>query len=331
MINGGRTNIVPGSLIIACAVLMIVRCAVICYRTYFPAVSPRLSIVWQAPAELQPQRRDLLSRPTLYFFCDHSHPVASAISDLVAGVIFNNRQIVQYMQNNFRLIKVDSTSHNSDLIAQLSRKYHYYSLFKVVVTLVDGTKIDSCDFDSDRGFMIFLQNAYSERRFETAAQTAMLDCDFKEASDAYEKIDPKRRFARAPDGYEIYWCIALLRQHRDDEAKQILEKSLASYRTHNSDDAYPIPQIRYLLGQLSQQQLIDRGKIPANYLIGEQLMLQGKTKQAAEKFRLAGAKNQSYWLPCRLARAELLSLGQELPKDTDEDKETSTTMDDYDY
>ncbi|HEY9720318.1 MAG TPA: hypothetical protein V6C69_22755 [Trichormus sp.] len=356
MTNQNRTNIVPNVLLITCAVLFAARCAAIAYRTYLPQVLPSRQLVWQQPEKLPDKTQNLLGRPYLYCFTDHSNPVNSVWSDAVAGYLLNNREIVHYMQDNFTLIKVDriedkkrdkkydedrqeernasdregrSTDENEEggIVGQLRNRYHAYALFELLVTLPDGTRVDSSTLATDRSLYSILQHAYTEKRFEVAAETAMLNCDFKTACEAYPKIDKSRHSMRLSDSYDLYWYIALRHEHRDQEARQVLTQALADNSKYDKD-LYPAVQYRYMLGEVSDDVLADRcGDMTAYYLMGEKLLLEGKTKEAMEKFHRAIAKSKMSWSrDYKLARAELVAHGEKVPEKDDD----SLSTDQYD-
>jgi hypothetical protein len=348
LINQNRTNIVPNLLLIICAVLFFARCAVIAYRTYLPQVLPSRELVWQEPAKLPDKPQDLLGRPYLYCFTDHSNPMNSLWSDAVAGYLLNNREIVHYMQDKYTLVKVDRLedkkrdekynqeqadrkgesdtedrpSNENDeeggIVEQLSNRYNVYGLFEVVITLPEGTRVDSCNLATDRSFQALLQRAYTEKRFEVAAETAMLNCDFKTACQAYPKIDKERHSMQISDAYDLYWYIALRHEHRDQEAKQVLAQAMKDNSKYDKD-LYPAVQYRYMQGEVSDDVLTDRcGDLTADYLMGEKLLLEGNTKEALEKFHRAIAKSKMSWSRnYKLARAELVAHGEKVPERED--------------
>jgi hypothetical protein len=326
-----RTNVVPPQLLVLCVTLLLLRGCLIIYRTYFPEVSPALTIVWGDPSVLEKKRTDLLSKPRLYFVCDYSEPLPSFLSKLMGESVFNNREIVKYMNDNFQLVKVVHTKKDTEIVSKLIKQLHVYVYPSVVVCLVNGAIVDYCQWATDQGFMGFMRDTVLKKRFVKIAEQAMLHCDFKLACTAYENVDASQR---SLGSYSlIYHYIALSHEHRQAEAKELLNKQLVFDRNQTSirSDADVDPKYRFLLGELSESELFqaekkrnDTDTIFTHYLLGEVLLLHGQASLAKQEFHRATLKNESWSQAYLFARAELIALGEKVPDLADDDDDNET-------
>src|SRR5262245_40502998 len=129
-----RANAVPRTLLLLCVVLLILRLGVISYGTWCPPPPPAKLLTWQDPAPVDPDRKDLLSTPMLYYFCNTHDMMNSFWTRLFESALFNNREVVEAINKNFQSVKVDFNPDKPDALAkQLSDKFSVSIYPNVVV------------------------------------------------------------------------------------------------------------------------------------------------------------------------------------------------------
>lgn len=105
MIETGRTNAIPRTLIILCIGLFVMRAVAVFYGTYSQQAPVNL-IAWQQPKPIDKSRRDLLSKPYLYFFFENSDQLHSIIGQVFESMLFQNREVARLIKTEFNPVKV---------------------------------------------------------------------------------------------------------------------------------------------------------------------------------------------------------------------------------
>lgn len=330
MIETQRTNIVPPKLLLLCLGLMIFRLFFIAYSTYFPSESPANTIVWQSAVPLDRNRKDLLTKPDLYYFCDRSDKMQEMISKVGEGFLFNNRQVVQFLKNNFRLTKIEHQNEDNEVVAKLRDQLSVYMYPTITITLVDGTRVNSCSWQTDRGFMVFMEDALRDR-YAIAARRGLLTGNYHIACEALatlkqlpEHVNVQAAFLSSDDP-AIYQYIALRHLKRDAEAQTVLQQALIEQnKTYGEKRTVAL---QFLLGQITQSQYVAQIKDTStptriHYLCAEKNLFDGNLKLAKTEFHLAVAnKNDLFSDDYKYACTELKALGETIPSEEKEDKD----------
>ncbi|PWT96886.1 MAG: hypothetical protein C5B53_08800 [Candidatus Melainabacteria bacterium] len=323
----GRTNSLPRVMLVSCLILLLLRALVICYGTYFPPKRTQDLLVWQQPKPIEPNRKDLLSTPTLYYFCDEKNLLGIVLTNLFENTLFNNRDVVELIRNNFIPVKVERQENAPhQLFDDLSQKFSCEVFPCMVVTLSNGTKVSYTSWQSDRMLIAILKDALSQCSL-SAAQEAMLKGNFGLACQAFAKIKSEKsdlRWTLSDDrlANTIHWFFALKHERREKEAAAVLGETLSVWlnRFPNHERIWPIPCLRYLAGQVSIDDVLKETDqyggplVTAHYVIGVQSELNGDLETARKHLRLAVAKKQDEDRDdYKLARAELRLMGEAVP------------------
>lgn len=335
MIDPGRTNVVPLTMIAFCIGLLILRTVVIYYGTFYQPAQENM-IVWNQPKKMDRSRKDLLSKPTLYFFCDGSDQWNKAITQVAESMLFHNREVAALIEKSVVPVKVVLNGENNDVVSNsLKNALHVSNCPDICVALPNGKRIDRTSWQSDRMFLAFLRDALRMQP-RRAAIEAMGRCDWGLACRGFELDHINKADAITVDLYDtMYWAIAL-RHHKDDgAARKVLEDALArnktSFKGFVQDDNWPEPCIKFLLGDLTYEELMKVAKDKkkksrysyrpetAHYICGANYLLDGKIEPAKKELRIIAKSNTaSHLYAAKLARAELRALGEDFPEKDDD-------------
>ncbi|HNB22100.1 MAG TPA: hypothetical protein PKZ32_06780 [Candidatus Melainabacteria bacterium] len=329
MIEPGRTNIVPRTLIALCLVLFCMRAFAIFYGTYSHKSTEKL-ITWQKPAPIDNSRRDLLSKPTLYFFYENDNQIQKVTAQVFESMLFHNREVGHLVTSEFVPVKVPVTSNNVEPAKSLSTKLSVYSYPSILITLPNGKRVHRTSWQSDRMFQAFLKDAMANASSKAALE-AMQRADWPLACEAYSKafsFRPHTAFFSKFDS--INWAIALRHQHEEAKAKEVLEaaakkRGLPDFITGKT--AWPQPCVDYLLGKISAEELAKKDpedkhdyKVPlVRWVIGEKLLLDGKREAAISELKQSAATKEPYVPAAKYARAQLRQLGEKVADESEEE------------
>lgn len=254
------TTAIPGGLIAVMVVLLTLRIGVKVWDKNHPP-STRSAIEWHDTGVLE--NRDPSSKKLLLldFTADWCRPCK-----YMEKTTFLNRTVSQMVSRDFDAIKVIDRSFedkkNPAAIEDLQVKFGISGFPTVVVALSDKTLVEEASgARPPKEFAKFLSDAIKKADF-VRAKVAMYDGKFEEAIGHLDcnKIDFEHLGTR--HGAIVYWHI-LNSLHRPDEAKKAVEKA-EKYQRENSkiesDDEWPIPLFRYLLGQSTDKQFLSKAK-----------------------------------------------------------------------
>ncbi len=336
MIEPGRTNAIPKTLIILCIGLFVMRAAAVFYGTFFQKAPVNL-IAWQQPKPIDRSRRDLLSKPYLYFFFENNNQMNSITAQVFESMLFQNREVARLIKNDFNPVKVAVNGVKADGISKyLSDSFTLYRYPLVYIALPNGKPVHNTSWQSDRMFHAFLSDALMSAITKVTVE-AMKSADWALACKAYERANREHHISTWADFNEaIYWSIALRHQKDESRAKEVLEAERNKHRfpfTTAKHD-WPAPCTDYLLGKISRDELMKtalaegdtRGykALLVHYVCGADLLLRGQRDEAIKELKLAAAKPSSTSLyPAIFARAELQAIGEHVPKVDREDDDTS--------
>ncbi len=336
-IERGRTNVVPPVLLTACVVLLFMRGVSIFYATFYHK-APEKIVAWQQPKALDKSRRDLLSRPSLYFFCDNSNQFNSIMTQLYDNMLFQNREIVSMINESVIPIRVVLNGEKSDALSKsLKNSLRISNTPSVCLALPNGAYVEGTAWQSDRMFVAFLHDAM-EHSVRTAGFEAMRNTDWDTACRAFQLDFENKPSDELVDYYgTIYWSIALRHNHNDARAREVLQDALKRNKKalyFDKDDRWPEPCVHFLLGEINWDELKKRAAEyknkhkyqaeTAQYVYAVNLFLEGKTEQAKKELReVAENKDTRYYYSGKFARAELRALGETYPKE-EEDNDTES-------
>ena len=327
MIEPGRTNSIPRTMLILCIGLFVMRTAAVLYGT-FCQQAPVSLISWQQPKPLDKTRKDLLSKPYLYFFYEESDQLHSITNQVFENMLFHNREIARLIKSEFIPVKVAVAKDKEDgLPKSLSNSFAVYSYPAVYVALPNGKHVQNTSWQSDRMFHAFLSDALLST-ITRAANDAMLSADWALACEAYERASHDQRNSNFSNLTEaIFWSIALRHQKNETKAKEVLEaeqrkQKLPSFLAGEGD--WPAPCADYLQGKISRDDLVKSvttqgdkygyKAVMVHYVCGADLLLRGKKEEAIKDLKLAGAKRSlNYLSSASFACAELRALGDTSP------------------
>lgn len=325
-IDPDRTNAVPRLMLVSCLLLVFVRAVVIWYGVYFPPPRPQDLLFWQQAKPIDPSRKDLLSTPILYYFCDKSDVFGNIQANVFERSLFNNRDVTELIHNNFIPVKVERlTSAPEPLFDELSQRLSHGMFPCMVVALPDGTSVTYTSWQTDRMLIAVLRDALIEVS-RTAAQDAMQKGDFAMAAQSYAKHDAQitDHYWAMEDyrlGNAVHWYIALKHEGKDEEAAKVLEDTLSIWsQRYPRDQFWPVYCLRYLFGQLSADDLLkvaekEKELVTAHYLIGVQSKLKGNLGDAKKHLLLAvRKKTDDYREDYKYARMELRLMGEKIPE-----------------
>lgn len=330
MIEPGRTNIIPRTLLILCIALFVLRAGAVFYGTYFHKGPDKL-ITWRQPKPLDRSRRDLLSKPTLYFFFEDDNPLQRVTAEVFESMLFHNREVAQLVNDEFVPIKVPVTSNNAEPAKSLSTALGVFSYPSIYVTLSNGKKVHRTSWQSDRMFQAFLKDALISS-LSKAGKEAMEHADWTLASEAYEKTSNVKVHSPFFNKFDaINWAVALEHLNQTAKAKEVLEKESKTRRLPEfiaGKDGWPQPCIDYMLGKISAEKLntkdpVDKHDYKApmiHWVIGEKLLLEGNKEDAIKELRLSSAASKSSFVPAaKYARAQLRQLGEKVEEEKEEE------------
>jgi hypothetical protein len=337
MIEPGRTNVVPLTMLLLCIGLFLSRTAAIFYGAFFqPALDNMIS--WNQPKPLDKSRRDLLSTPTLYFFCDTSDQVNQIWTQILDNMLFHNQEIATLIKEKMIPVKVVLHGENSDALSKsLKDSLHVTSCPAICLALPNGKLVNSASWQSDRMFVAFLKDGLKRKSY-TAALEAMRNNDWVGACRAYEIVQRESKDDIRFDLYDkVYWSIALRHIKDETKARAVLEDALKRTRKSfklDKKDNWPEPCVDYLLGNLSYDELMKAAAAnkkksnyhdeTVHYICGVKYLLDGNDKLARKELRMV-AENQGarYLYAAKFARAELRALGEKFPERDDDDDDLS--------
>lgn len=303
MIEPQRTGLVPLWFLVTCVGLFVLRAGLFVYSSCC-VPTKTTQIQWQKP-ELVRESTDLLSRPVFYYFCDTRNPMGRLLTQIVDLTVFNNRDVRHCLESDFVPVKVERGSTDELVVAHLVAKMRVVDYPSMVFALPDGERVESTlPWQTDRMMLSTLLESrttcYSWAGFE-----AMRNADFAVAGKAFCAYfnDAGSESQRDYRTRLFYW-VALERQNKDTEARQMLESTLK--RVHG----WPQCCMKFLLGEVTEKQLIARSgeenETPLGYyILGEKLLLEGKKSDAKEAFKNASVKVVSGEWASVLAEDEL--------------------------
>jgi hypothetical protein len=314
-------------MLVSCLLLVFVRAIVICFGVYFPPPRPQDQLVWLQAKPIDPSRKDLLSTPMLYYFCDKGDVFGMIQANVFEHSLFNNRDVTQLIHNNFIPVKVERLTNTPDpVFDELSQRLSHGVFPCMVVALPDGTSVTYTSWQTDRMLIAVLKDALVESS-RTAAQDAMQKGDFAMAAQSYAKHDSQisDHYWAIEDyrlGNAVHWYIALKHEGRDKEAAKVLEDTLSIWsQRYPRDQVWPVFCLRYLFGQLPAEDLLkqaekDKETVTANYLIGVQSKFKGNLGEAKKHLLLAVCKRENnYRDDYKYARTELRLMGEKIPEE----------------
>lgn len=341
MTESNRTNSLPRTLLVACLVLFLMRVIAIYYAVYCPPPATRNTLTWQEPKPIDVNRQDLLSTPILYYFCDMSDQFTVIFTDLFEDSLFNNRELVDFIKAHFKTVKVE---HRSKVEGQLSDeiidKYSVTTYPHVVIALPNGKEVSGSGWSSDRLFLAFLKDGAQNCNL-TAAREAMMKGIYAVASEAYAREDSDKALLYGQDGplaHAIYWSFALRHEKKDDQARSVLKNALArcdsvkpalplQFRRQlwrwlgSKGRPWPIPCVRYLLGEISVDDLIKQAEkdhwqtsevTNVHYVCGVNARFDGDLEAAKKHLRMACSKKSERSDDYNFARRELEEMGEQV-------------------
>jgi hypothetical protein len=318
-------------MLVSCLLLLILRAVAIGYGVYFPPPRTQDLLVWQQAKPIDPNRTDLLSTPTLYYFCDQKDILGTVLTQLFENSLFNNRDLVNFIRNNFIPVKVERrTDAPQEPFDELFQKLSYEICPSLVVALPNGTRVHYTSWQSDRMLLAVLRDGLEECPL-AAAQYGMKKGKFDLACQGFAKYYAKKMdlpWARFDDRLSkaIHWYFALRHEKRDKEANELVNKMLKDWHKNFRDDtSWPVPCLRYLIGQIPADDVVKlagKGKselTTAHYAIGVQSELNGDVKNAKDHLHLAIFRRpESDRDDYNYARTELRLMGETLPKTEDD-------------
>lgn len=309
------------------------RAAAVFYGTFFQQAPIKL-IVWQEPKPIDKSRRDLLSKPYLYFFFQNTDQLQSITAQVFESMLFQNREVARLIKTEFNPVKVAINDNKVDGVAKSLRdSFSIYAYPAVYIALPNGKQVHNTSWQSDRMFHAFLRDALMSA-ITKATVEAMKSGDWALASQAYERANREQHISTWADFNEaIYWSIALRHQKNESRAKEVLQAEQNKHRfpfAPGKDD-WPAPCTDYLLGKISRDDLMKKAiaegdtrgykALLVHYVCGADLLLRGQRDEAIKELKLAAmTSNSTYLYPAIFARAELQAIGESVPKvDKDDD------------
>ncbi len=333
MIEPGRTNAVPRTLIALCIGLFFLRASAVFYGTYYQKTPVNL-ISWQQPKPIDRSRQDLLSKPTLYFFYDTSDQFHTITAQVFESMLFHNREVARQINSEFIPVKVSLNEEETDALANsLSKSFSVYSFPSVYIALPNGKQVSHTTWNSDRMFQAFLNDSLITAVSKAAAE-AMRTADWSLAIKAYERASKENFHGSIPNPSDaINWSIALRHQKNEARAKEVLEAELRKNKLPKiiaSKDDWPVPCIDYLLGKISRDELMKKATGESDkygykgstlhYVLGENLLLDGRQEDAIKELRIAAEDTRSpYLYSAKYARAQLRALGEKVPEEKEDE------------
>ncbi len=328
MIEPGRTNVIPRTLLFLCIGLFIVRASAIFYGTFFQPPQTNL-IVWQQPKLIDKTRKDLLSKPYLYFFYENKDQLHSITGQVFESMLFHNREVANLIKTEFIPVKIGISGDKTDLISKsIGNSFSIYRYPCIYITLPNGKQVQNTGWQSDRMFHAFLSDALLNT-VSHAASEAMKGGDWALASKAYEESirhPHMRNFSNI--GEAVYWSIALRHLNNETRAKEVLETARRKNKLQQlvaGKDEWPTPCADYLLGKISREELAKQAatsgdrwgyrKALVQYVCGADLLLRGKRDEAVKDLRIAATSSTASYLDTGdFARAELRAIGEKVPE-----------------
>lgn len=328
MIESGRTNAVPKTLIILCIGLFVMRAAAVFYGTFFQQPPAKL-IAWQVAKPIDKSRRDLLSKPYLFFFYEDTNQLQQITAQVFENMLFQNREIAHLIKSKFNPVKVAINENKDDGVAKsLNQTLSVYRYPSVYIALPNGTIVQNTSWQSDRMFQAFLGEALMSAGADAATESMKL-ADWGLACEAYERayhVKNISNFSNLTDA--IYWSIALRHEKNDTRAKAVLEAERNRHRMPMflaGKNDWPAPCADYLLGKISRDELLkmataegDKYGYKTNlvhYVCGADLLLRGKKEEAIKELKIAAIRRSTIYLHSAIfAGAELQALGETLPE-----------------
>lgn len=253
-------------------------------------------------------------------------------------MLFHNREIAQLLKEAVIPIKVTLKGENSDALSKsLKNSCHILSTPAFCVTLPNGAIVDSTSWQSDRMFVAYLKDAV-KRSLNKAAVEAMKRNDFALACRAFEADYKNNVNNNRFDLYDtMYWSIALRHQKDDTKARNVLIEARDRYSKYfkfDKNDNWPEPCINYMLGEISQEELMKKAsekkekysykEDTARYICGTKFLLEGNVELAKKELKpVADSTSARYHTAAKFARAELRALGEHYPEKAEEDDDSS--------
>jgi hypothetical protein len=328
MIDSSRTNALPLWLLVLCVLLFFVRTGLIIYGSFF--VPPKPNVVqWAKPQPIDDNRRDLLSKPTLYYFSDMRSLSSRFVDNLAQQSMLNNREVIHSLESDFVPVRVERREDQDDeVISSLIEKMNVDSYPYVVVCLPDGTRVSSSSWQSDRMFKAYLQDV-QHQCIEEAAYQAMEIGNFPVASEAFSRfLTVATDLDKKSSWPYLYSWVALQHQKKDREAQEIIDRGLQICEKAN-EDKWPVPCMKFLAGKINAAEVMkacnkdgDTGAVSAfHYFAAEKFLAEGLIDEAKKEFRDTLKKGSDSYRQVLFARKELKLMGE----DVDEKKRSGTS------
>ncbi len=336
MIESGRTNAVPKTMIALCIGLFVMRAAAVFYGTCVHQAQVG-EIAWQKPKPIDTKSRDLLAKPMLYFFYDSSDQFHTIIAEIYESMLFHNREIANLIEREFTPVKVAMNGEKSDPVAKsLNDGLSVYAYPSIYIALANGQRVQNTTWQSDRMFHAFLADSLDTAKSK-AAGAFMMAADWERAVKAYERRNTGAFHGAYSSQWDaICWSFALRHLKNESKAKEVLaavqgKNQLPKFIAGNED--WPEPCVNYLLGKISKEELKKLASsegdrygykgVLVHYVCGEDLLLKGDKDEAIKELKQAVSdRDSSYNTAANYARGELRCLGVKVPnskKDVDDD------------
>ncbi|MDZ4833272.1 MAG: thioredoxin fold domain-containing protein [Candidatus Melainabacteria bacterium] len=312
-----QTTTIPTGLVVVMLVALTLRIGVKTWDKNHPP-STRSGIAWHDINYLD--KVDASSKKLLLidFSADWCRPCKT-----MERTTFLNRTVTEMAAKDFEAIKIidrrAEEDKNPPKIADLYTKYNLYGFPTIVVALPDKTYVDKfTGAKSPKEFSSFLATAL-EKASKVRAKEAMCDGRFEDALTSlgdYNNLDFEKLGATSIS--MISWQI-LSSLHKEEDAKKVVRQAESYVRKKTkikTEDEWPLPLFRYMLGQYSDKELLEKAKskdeqTDAHCCIGLKKLQLGEKPQAITNFMTAIRTGYAYGETYSLAQSYLDKLAPE--------------------
>lgn len=249
-IASGSTTALPLALVLATALLFVIRLGVAIYEAVHP---PRATaeIVWQ-PSDSLTFSKSYEEKPILLAFCA-DWCISCRFMDETG---FCNKDVVSVVERSFRPVKVvdrkREEGQNKKNVQALEDKFEVSHFPTLIIALSDGTLVDTKKGVAKPSELLhFLKDGEVLQQYSIGKEM-MLNGRYQESADLFRKFLSDKGWKHWRSNYAgimASQCLYLL--GKKDEADDLMKE--AANKLH--DKEWPYPVVQYYAGEIGFEEL----------------------------------------------------------------------------